>query len=68
LTVDQALAQVRRRRRSAERAEQARQKAVGDLYAAVKAAVEAGVPVAQVAREAGLSRQGVYNVLTDKRK
>jgi DNA-binding phage protein len=41
---------------------------VGDLYAAVRAAVDAGVPVAQVAREAGLSRQGVYNVLTDKRK
>lgn len=68
LTVDQALKRVRSWRRSAERAEEARQKAVDELYAAVRAAVEAGVPIAQVAREAGLSRQGVYNVLPKKNR
>jgi DNA-binding phage protein len=66
LTVDEALKRVRSRRRSAERAEEARQKAVDELYGAVRAAVEVGVPIAQVAREAGLSRQGVYNVLPRK--
>lgn len=66
LTVDEALKQVRSRRRTAERAEDVRKKAVDELYAAVRAAVDAGVPIAQVAREAGLSRQGVYNVLPPK--
>ncbi len=66
LTSKQALADVRRRRESAERAKQTYEKAVSDLYAAVRAAVEAGVSVADVANEAGLSRQGVYNVLAGK--
>ena len=66
LTVDEALKRVRSCRRTAKRADDARQKAVDELYAAVRLAVEAGVPIAQVAREAGLSRQGVYNVLPAK--
>jgi DNA-binding phage protein len=66
LTPKQALAQVRNRRQRAERAKQAHEEAISGLYTAVRAAVEAGVPVAEVAREAGLSRQGVYNVLAGK--
>lgn len=67
LTSKQALAQIRRRRQAAKHAEEAHKKAVADLYLAVKAAVEVGVPVVQVASEAGLSRQGVYNVLAGKK-
>lgn len=65
--VERALEAVRRQRPIKERAEANAQKELDALYATVRAAVEAGAPIARVARESGLSRQGIYNVIGDKR-
>jgi DNA invertase Pin-like site-specific DNA recombinase len=46
-----------------DRADKARRAAVADLREHVRAAQEAGVPITRIAAEAGLSRQGVYDLL-----
>jgi DNA invertase Pin-like site-specific DNA recombinase len=46
-----------------ERADRARKEATAELRERIREAQEAGVPIAQIAREAGLSRQGVYDLL-----
>lgn len=58
-----ALTGIRRAARERERATKARQKATDDLRRYVREAQEAGVSITQIAREAGLSRQGVYDLL-----
>jgi DNA invertase Pin-like site-specific DNA recombinase len=45
------------------KAETARREATDDLHTFIKAARFAGVPITRIASEAGLSRQGVYDVL-----
>jgi len=54
---------IRRAARQRERAEQMRREATGELRDRVVQAQALGVPIAQIAREAGLSRQGVYDLL-----
>lgn len=50
-----------------DRADQARRHATDQLRECAREAQSAGVPIAQIAREAGLSRQGVYDLLGDRR-
>ena len=57
------LHQAARRR---EKAEQTRRDATADLQRFIREAQDAGVPVARIAREAGLSRQGVYDLLASR--
>jgi DNA-binding phage protein len=45
------------------KADEARSKATQDLRAHIAAARDGGVSISQIAREAGLSRQGVYDLL-----
>lgn len=46
-----------------DKADKARRQAVTDLREACREAQAAGVSISQIAREAGLSRQGVYDLL-----
>jgi len=46
-----------------ERAEVARRDAMSELHELCRQAQAEGVPIAQIARAAGLSRQGVYDLL-----
>lgn len=50
-----------------DRAEKARLAATAELRRQVVAAREQGVPITQIAREAGLSRQAVYDLLAQAR-
>lgn len=54
---------IRQATKRRERAEQARREAVADLRERIREAQAAGVSVSQIAREAKLSRQGVYDLL-----
>jgi DNA-binding phage protein len=57
-------------RRAAKRrayAERLRQQATQDLCDRMREAKNEGVPIAQIAREAQLSRQGVYDLLGEAR-
>ena len=45
------------------RADETHSKATQDLRAHIAAARDAGISISQIAREAGLSRQGVYDLL-----
>lgn len=49
-----------------ERANAERRIATSDLRRYCVAAKEAGVSITQIAREAGLSRQGVYDLLSER--
>jgi DNA invertase Pin-like site-specific DNA recombinase len=55
-----AIRQAAKRR---DRADKARREAVNDLRERIREAQAAGVSISQIAREAGLSRQGVYDLL-----
>jgi DNA invertase Pin-like site-specific DNA recombinase len=46
------------------RADEAKREATAELRERIRDAREAGVSIAQIAREAGLSRQGVYDLLS----
>lgn len=61
-----AIKGIRRAAKSRERADAAKQKATEELRSYCKAAQEAGVPITQIASEAGLSRQGVYDLLAGR--
>lgn len=50
-----------------ERAEKARREATEDLRRFAREAQKSGVPISRIAREAGLSRQGVYDLLASAR-
>ena len=63
MTEDEAVRGLRSAAKRRERADKARRKATDDLRRIAREAQEAGVPIAQIAREAGLSRQGVYDLL-----
>jgi DNA-binding phage protein len=49
-----------------ERADTAKRQATDDLRAYVRDAREAGVSITRIASEAGLSRQGVYDLLGER--
>lgn len=61
-----AIKGIRRAAKSRERADAARAKATDELRRYCKDAQEAGVPVTRIAEEAGLSRQGVYDLLAGR--
>ena len=62
----EAVKGIRRAAKRRERAEQSRREATIELREHVRAAQSEGVSIAQIAREAGLSRQGVYDLLGDR--
>jgi DNA invertase Pin-like site-specific DNA recombinase len=59
----QALRQAAKRR---ERIDRARREATAELRERIREAQAAGVSIAQIAREAGLSRQGVYDLISSR--
>jgi DNA invertase Pin-like site-specific DNA recombinase len=59
-----AIRQAAKRR---DRADKARREAVNELRERTREAQAAGVSISQIAREAGLSRQGVYDLLGAQR-
>jgi DNA-binding phage protein len=61
-----AIKGIRRAAKARDRADIAKAKATEELRSYCKAAQEAGVPVTQIASKAGLSRQGVYDLLTER--
>jgi DNA invertase Pin-like site-specific DNA recombinase len=58
-----ALRGIRRAAKTRQRADQARREATADLRRFIRQAQADGVSISQIAREAGLSRQGVYDLL-----
>jgi DNA-binding phage protein len=61
-----AIKGIRRAAKSRERADAARHKATDELRGFCQQAQKAGVSVTQIASEAGLSRQGVYDLLAER--
>jgi DNA invertase Pin-like site-specific DNA recombinase len=61
--VNEAIKGIRQAAKKRERADKARREATAELRERIHEAQAAGVPIAQIAREAGLSRQGVYDLL-----
>ena len=60
---DRTLKEIRKAAKGRAKADEAHRKATEDLRIYIKAARTAGVPITQIASEAGLSRQAVYDVL-----
>ena len=58
-----AIKGLRQAARRRERAESARREATVDLLRFIREAQADGVSLSRIAREAGLSRQGVYDLL-----
>ena len=54
---------IRKAAKRRENADKARKAATDELRDLCRQAQREGVPIAQIAREAGLSRQGVYDLL-----
>jgi len=66
MSTSEAVKGIRVAARQRERAEQSRRKATDELRKNLHAAQAEGLSIAQIAREAGLSRQGVYDLLADR--
>jgi DNA-binding phage protein len=66
MTEADAIKGIRQAARRRERATKAKQEATGQMLHYVREAQAAGVSISQIAREAGLSRQGVYDLLADQ--
>jgi DNA-binding phage protein len=60
---DRTLSEIRKAAKRRARADAAHREATEDLHTYIRAARFAGVPITQIASEAGLSRQAVYDVL-----
>jgi hypothetical protein len=60
------LREIRKAAKRRAKADEDRLRATKDLRSLVKAARRAGVPITQIAAEAGLSRQGVYDLLGER--
>jgi hypothetical protein len=58
-----AIKGIRQAAKRRERAERARHQATDELRERIRDAQSEGVSVSRIAREAGLSRQGVYDLL-----
>jgi DNA-binding phage protein len=63
----EAIKAIRRAAKRREYAERLRKQATSDLRENLLRAQAEGVPIAQIAREARLSRQGVYDLLAAAR-
>jgi DNA invertase Pin-like site-specific DNA recombinase len=60
---DRTLRELRKAAKRRDKADENRRQAAEDVRTYIKAARHAGVPITQIASEAGLSRQAVYDVL-----
>jgi len=63
MSESEAVKAIRRAAKRREYAERLRQQATGELRDRMREAQAEGVPIARIAREARLSRQGVYDLL-----
>jgi hypothetical protein len=63
MTNTQIIQAIRRVAKRREKANQTRREATSELRGWCRRAQAAGIPITQVASEAGLSRQGVYDLL-----
>jgi hypothetical protein len=63
MTEAEAVKGIRQAAKRRERAARARREATVELKQYCEAAQAAGVPISRIAQEAGLSRQGVYDLL-----
>jgi hypothetical protein len=63
---ERTLREIRKAAKRREKAEADRRKATGDLRTYCEAARFAGVSITRIAEEAGLSRQGVYDLLGER--
>jgi hypothetical protein len=61
-----ALKAIRRAARKREKADQAKREATEELRGYCREAQAADVPITRIASEAGLSRQGVYDLLAER--
>jgi DNA-binding phage protein len=61
-----AIGNIRKASRKRQRAIEARKVATADLRRSIEQAQAEGVSISQIAREAGLSRQGVYGLLAER--
>jgi DNA-binding phage protein len=66
MTDAEAIDGIRKAAKRREQAEQVRKDATAELLRFVREAQAAGVSIAQIAREADLSRQGVYDLLATR--
>jgi AcrR family transcriptional regulator len=66
MSESEAIKAIRRAPKQRARADALRQQATEDLRGHIRRAQDDGVSIAQIAREAGLSRQGVYDLLGDR--
>ena len=64
---ERALRGIAKAAKQREAAAKARWQATHDLRRYCALARDAGVPITQIASEAGLSRQGVYDLLAERR-
>lgn len=67
MSTSEAVKGIRRAAKRRERAELSRRVATDELRKNLLDAQAEGVSIAQIAREAGLSRQGVYDLLAGPR-
>jgi DNA-binding phage protein len=66
MTEAEAIKGIRQAAKRRERAVKARREATDVLRRYLREAQQAGVSISQIAREAGLSRQGVYDLLGER--
>jgi len=62
-----AIKGIRRAAKQRARADESKRKATEELRDYCRAAQAEGVSISRIAQEAGLSRQGVYDLLADQR-
>ena len=66
MTEREAVKGLRGAARKRDRADTAKREATDDLRRYARAAKAAGVSMSQIAREAGVSRQGLYDLLAER--
>lgn len=66
MTEHETIRGIRKAAGQRERADKAKREATERLRTLCLEAQSAGVPIARIAREAGLSRQGVYDLLAER--
>lgn len=66
MTAQESIEGIQSAARRREHADQEKRSATSDLRRYCAAAKEAGVSITQIAREADLSRQGVYDLLAER--
>lgn len=66
MSAEKAISRIHQAVRGREEASEQRQKATDDLRQAVREAKAERVPITQIASEAGLSRQAVYDLLGEQ--